>query len=154
MKYWEILLLKQRERGNDGWTIPFLIGSQQYLANKSNQGIASLVHDMATRRSIETCIRHCMGTQTFIAEIRKRKNSVYYPTFGSGEQTNLAVGIMSKSDLGEVIDQVIETLIDKFQDAIDNGRYSAEPNVDGRSVNWRDFSPDDITFIRDSFNSL
>lgn len=154
MEYWEILLIKQRERGKDGLTIPFLIGSQQYLPTNSNQDIAGLIRDMATSSSFETCIRHCMGTQTFIAEIRKQKNMVSYLKSSFGEQTNLSVGIMSKSDLGEDIDQVIENLVDKFQDTIDDERFSAEPNVNGRSVNWRELSPDDIKFIKDSFGSL
>lgn len=44
--------------------------------------------------------------------------------------TNLSIGIKLKSDLGEGIEQVIDNLIEKFQHAIDNERFSAEPNVD------------------------
>lgn len=154
MEYWEILLKKQRERGKNGLTIPFLLGSQQYLPANSNQDITGLIQDMATRSSFETCIRHCAGTQTLIVEIRRQKNAVYYLKSNCGELTNLSVGIISKIDLGERIDQVIENLIDKFQDAINVERFSAEPNVDGRSVNWREFSSDDIKFIKASFDSL
>src|SRR5690242_16394422 len=101
MEYWEILLIKQRERGKDGLTIPFLIGSQQFLKNNNEkQNIRDLIHDIAQSDSFETCIRHCMGTQTLIAEIRKAKNVVYYPTNNTEEQKNLSVGIMSKTDLG------------------------------------------------------
>jgi hypothetical protein len=79
---------------------------------------------------------------------------VYYPLDNSQEQKNLSIGIMSKADLGEDTDKVIEALIEKFQDTIDAERFSAKPNVDGRSVNWTEFSEDDIQFIKDSFKSL
>lgn len=154
MEYWEILLLKHRERGKDGLTIPFLIGSQKYLCNNPNQDIAGLINSMATSTAFETCIRYCMGTQTMIAEIRKQKNMVYYVQSPTGEPTNLSIGIMSKDDLGDNIVQLSESLADKFQDAIEAERFSAEPNVDGRSVHWREFTFEDIQFIEDSFNSF
>ena len=45
-KYWEILLEKQRERGKDGLTIPFIIGSQNYLSyNHHHQNITELIYD-------------------------------------------------------------------------------------------------------------
>lgn len=154
MEYWEILLMKQRERGKDGLTIPFLIGSQRYLSTTSDQGIAVLIQNMAINKSFETCIRYCMATQTLIAEIRKQENMVYYPKSNSGARTNLSIGIMLKHELGEDVDRLIECLVEKFQHPIDDGLFSAEPNVDGRSVNWQKFSPNDIKFINDSFASL
>lgn len=153
MKYWEVLLVKQRERGKDGLTIPFLIGSQQYASSKLNYGINSLIQDMAASKTFETCIRYCMGTQTLIAEIRKTKNAVYYVQ-NNGELTNISIGIMSKADLGLEIDQVIENLIDKFQTPIQANQFSAEPNVNGRCVNWKEFSTEDIQFIKESFSLL
>ena len=73
-KYWEILLEKQREKGKDGLSIPFIIGSQNYLPKNSyKQNISELINDIVSSDLFEICIRFCMGTCTFIAEIRKEK---------------------------------------------------------------------------------
>ena len=58
MEYWEILLKKQRERGKNGLTIPFLLGSQQYLPANSNQDITGLIQDMATRSSLNLIVEN------------------------------------------------------------------------------------------------
>lgn len=154
MKYWEILLTKHRERGKDGLTIPFLIGSQQYLKSDEIQDIPGLINEMANRENFETCIRYCMGIQTLIAEIRKPKNEVFYVIGSNTESTNLSIGISFKEDLGENLDSIIKTLVDKFQPRIDSGLYSAEPNVDQRRANWQKYSEEDIQFIKNSFNEF
>ncbi|WAC39239.1 hypothetical protein [Pedobacter sp. SL55] len=153
MKYWEILLIKQQERGKDGLTIPFLIGSQKYFSSEVSYNINSLIQEMAISKTFETCIRYCMGTQTLIAEVRKEKNAVYYVK-DNQEVTNISIGVMSKGDLGLELDQVIENLIDKFLIPIKDNQFSAEPNVNGRCVKWNKFSTQDIQFIRDSFNTF
>lgn len=77
MKYWQVLLQNHRGKGKDGLTIPFLIGSQNYLPNSSNpQTISELIKDMVNHDSFEKCLRYCLGTKTFIIEISKGKNAV------------------------------------------------------------------------------
>lgn len=156
MKYWEILLRKQRERGKDGLTIPFLVGSQKFLPERlSRQNINDLIRDIATSNSFETCLRYCMGTQTLIFEIKKSNNVVYYPKYNDQLQANLSVGIMLKNDLGESVENLIDKLTEKFQDPINKELFSAEPNVNERRVEWREFTTDDdIPFIKKSFESL
>ena len=156
MKYWELLLTKQRERGKDGLTLPFLIGSQDYLPETHiRQNIEDIILDIVFSKTFETCIRYCMGTQTFILEIRKPKNSVYYPTYKNTEQSNLSVASFSKKDLGDNIDTLIDFLRENFQDKIDEGLFSAVPNTYERTANWTAFSiEDDIPFIESSFKFL
>ncbi|REA63415.1 hypothetical protein DSL64_02920 [Dyadobacter luteus] len=154
MKYWEILLTKQRERGKDGLTIPFIIGSQQYLSTSSNQDISELILDMAGNYSFETCIRYCIGTQTLIAEIRNPGNNVYYLETNNGEKTNLSIGVLILDDIGINLQDAIEKFVEKFKAPIDRLTFSAEPNVDSREVNWQAFTEEDIKFVEDSFSSL
>ncbi|SHM79305.1 hypothetical protein [Flavobacterium xanthum] len=151
-KYWEILLEKHREKGKDGLTIPFIIGSQNYLENNSyKQNISELIYDIVSSNLFEVCIRYCITTNTFIAEIRKEKNGCYYPKIDNNEQNKLSVGIYHKTDFGESIKELIEYLIDKFQNPIDNKTYSAEPNTYERTVQWNEFSEKDKIFIKKCF---
>ncbi|WP_158618336.1 hypothetical protein [Flavobacterium bomense] len=151
-KYWEILLKKHRDKGKDGLTIPFIIGSQNYLPNNSyKQNISELIYDIVSSNLFEICIRFCMGTNTFIAEIRKERNVCYFPKINNNEQNKLSVGIYHKNDFGESIKELIENLIEKFQNPIDNKTYSAEPNTNERTAKWNKFSAEDKIFIKECF---
>jgi hypothetical protein len=146
-------LIQQRERGCDGLTLPFLIGSQEYLPETNDkQSIRDLILDMTEKNSFETCLRFCMGTQTFIFEIRKSANAVYFPTMNQSEQDGLSVALFHNSQFGDTVEELIEELEDLFQDPIQSSEFSAEPNVEERAVKWRKFSEDeDIPFIKNSF---
>lgn len=151
-KYWEILLEKQREKGKDGLSIPFIIGSQNYFPNNSyKQNISELIYDIVYSDLFEICIRFCMGTNTFIAEIRKEKNVCYFPKINNNEQKKLSIAIYHKNDFGESIEGLIENLIEKFQNPIDSKTYSAEPNTYERTVKWNNFSEEDTLFIENCF---
>ncbi len=150
-KYWEILLEKQRERGKDGLTIPFIIGSQNYLSYHHHQNITELIYDIISSDLFEVCIRYCTGTSTFIAEIRKEKNVCYFPKINNEYQNKLSVGIYHKNDFGESIEELIGNLIEKFQNPINVRTYSAEPNTYERTVKWNKFSEEDRIFIENCF---
>lgn len=155
MKYWEILLSKQQERGKDGLTLPFLIGSQNYLpVTYTHQCIGELIRDMVSSDAFETCIRYCMGTATLVFEIRKKRNFVYYPTHNFNAQNNLSIGFHLKNELGEDTGELIENLIDKFQSVIDKELFSAESNMYERAATWVCLSNEDVEFIESSFMSL
>ncbi len=156
MKYWEILLKEQRERGKSGLSIPFLIGSQRYLHFKGSkeQTISELIVDISQNTSFETCLRYCMGTQTLILEIRKTKNAVYFPKYYAVEQLNLSVAV-SFDNLGDSVEKITKELESRFQEPIDKELFSAEPNADGRTVVWKEYTVDkDIPFIKNSFDKL
>lgn len=155
MKYWEVLLQNHLEKGKDGLSIPFLIGSQKYLPDSFNhQTIRELIEEMIYHDTFEKCLRYCLGTQTFIIEIRKEKNAVYYPQINKQEQANLSVGLFYRKDFTDDVDKLIQELQIRFQEPIDIGLFSAEPNVDSRSVKWNNFSGREIWFIKNSFTTL
>jgi hypothetical protein len=153
MKYWEMLLTNQRKRGRDGLTIPFIIGSQKYLPeNHVRQNIKDLILDLTTKSSFETCLRFCMGTQTFILEIKKPKNITYSPTLNQNEQEGLSIAVFDRTRFGNSVEEVIEKTQELFQQTIDAEKFSAEPNVEERTVKWGVFSAnEDIPFIKSSF---
>lgn len=153
MKYWEILLLAQEKRGNSGLTIPFIIGSQEFLENNLNQDIEQLVIDIITNSSFEICLRYCMNIQTFILEKRRPKNNVIYLTYNLEEQVKLSLSNFSKDDFGKDIIDTITILKNMFQDTILIRKYSAETNV-YRIPSWTYFTKDDKEFILQSFEDL
>jgi hypothetical protein len=151
-KYWEILLEKQHEKGKDGLSIPFIIGSQDYLPNNNyRQNINELINDIVSSDKFEICLRYCTGTSTFILEKRKDKNVCYFPKTNNKEQNKLSVGIFHKNDFGETIEELIRNLIEKFQDPINNETYSAEPNTYEKKVKWNKFSEEDRIFVKECF---
>lgn len=155
MKYWEILLQKQRERGKSGLTIPFIIGSQSYISETSQiQNVRELILDMIKTDSFIKCLRYCMGTKTFIIEIKKDRNAIYYPRIDEKEQKNFSIGLFDKKIFTEDSEKMILELESRFQEPIEKGFFSAVPNVNDREVNWEKFSKDDISFIKMAFEDL
>lgn len=154
MRYWEILLDQQKKRGRAGLTLPFIIGSQYYIKQENLEySIESLLIDIIENSSSEICIRHCIATQALIFEIRHTRNAVYFPLYADKEQNNLSVSVSSKIDLGENVEMITDKLKDRYQDIINEKMYSAEPNVNERYANWREFSIEDKIFINECFNT-
>ena len=154
MKYWEILLLAQKERGKSGLTIPFLIGSQQFInGDYIFQNIEDLIIDIVNNANFEICLRYCFGTHTFILEKRNPKNNVIYLNYNNAAQLNLSLSLFSKDDFGNNIENLILRLEIMFQEIIDEEKYSAKPDVHDREPNWTSYtSDDDIPFILENFN--
>ena len=149
--YWKILLSKQQERGKRGFTLPYLIGSQTYLPSHcGRQDIKELVEDMVKNDSFETCIRYCLDTNAIIAEIRNPKNVVKYPKFKNCEQTQLSIPI-SENSHGETVEELIESLIEEYQDKIGTNKYSATRDNQERETKWGSFNSIDEKFIKESF---
>tara|TARA_R110001632_G_scaffold150788_1_gene268283 strand:- start:38 stop:523 length:486 start_codon:yes stop_codon:yes gene_type:complete len=156
MKYWEILLREQRERGKSGLTIPFIIGSQRYLPAETmkEQTISDLIVEISKNDSFETNLRYCMDVQTLILEMRKAKNAVFFPKYKNVAQKNLSVAL-SFDNLGNSLEEIIPELESKFQEPIEKGLFSAKPNADGRTVVWKEYAEDeDIPFIKNAFQKL
>ena len=156
MKYWEILLREQREKGKSGLTIPFIIGSQRYLRAESlkEQTISDLIVEISKNDSFERNLRYCMDVQTLIFEIRKAKNAVFFPKYNNITQKNLSVAV-SFDNLGNSLEEIISELESKFQEPIAKGLFSAKPNADRRTVVWKEYAKDeDIPFIKNAFHKL
>lgn len=152
MKYWEKLLIAQKKRGLSGLTIPFLIGSQEFLKNcRDFQSIKDIVIDIVEFSSFEVNLRYCMTLNTFILEQRNLKNKIYFPTYKNKAQRNLSIAIISKDDFGETIEEVIANLEERFSQIILNKTYSADSNAEERKTIWKNFSEhSDITFIKEN----
>lgn len=150
-EYWKILLRKQQERGKKGFTLPYLIGSQIYLPlTHKRQDIKELVEGMVKNDSFETCIRYCLDTNAIISEIRNPMNVVKYPKFKNVAQNQLSIPIMENNH-GETVEELIGELIEKYQDKIDAGKYSATRSIDDRETKWDVFSQSDERFIKQCF---
>lgn len=59
-KYWQKLLREWRSHGRAGFSIPYIIGSQQYLpANHSSQDIEELITDIIETGDETILLRYC-----------------------------------------------------------------------------------------------
>jgi len=154
MDYWKILLVEQRNRGRSGFTIPFIIGSQNYLSEEyPRQKIESLLIDMLSNDSFITCVRYCSDTNELIFEIEKENLPVIYPIYKGLSQTNFSISIANK-DLGSTSEEIIETIIEKFQPYVNKGLYSVKNRECSRDSVWGDFSESEIEFINKCFSKI
>jgi hypothetical protein len=65
--YWERLLREWRKQGRDGFSIPFVIGSQKCLpASHKIQGIGDLIMDIALNQHCSVYILYCNTIQDII----------------------------------------------------------------------------------------
>lgn len=150
-KYWEILLIKWRERGQDGLTIPFIIGSQKYLPTQhSHQEIEGLIVDIATSNGTEIYVSYCMNIKEIILGVRDNSKKAivgHFPPFEGQNQTKLFLTSFV-SDLGNDVKSVAWALKEHFQGHIDSANFSK------RNGEWTDYSGKDSAFIKDCFNSI
>ena len=147
-KYWQKLLIKWRENGRDGFSIPFIIGSQRYLpSGHKHQGIRELIVEMATNNQIEVYLKYCLTINDIILGVRdETKNQIpgFFPILNGCSQTGFFV-TKFHSDLGNTTEEIIEALVDKYQDFIKNEEYSMNNRERGG------FSGEEETFINECF---
>ena len=152
MKYWEKLLLSQRIKGKDGLTIPFLIGSQNFLNTDEKDNIEKLFINILMNGSFEITLRFCINIQTLILEKRKPQNAIYFPKFNHNEQSKFSVAIGLKNELWNNVENIIIELENQFQSKIEQNKFSAQSNLYERTAQWGKFSDsEDIPFIKESF---
>ncbi len=156
MEYWEKILKSQRGRGKSGLTIPFIIGSQHFLKQKKYEyDIFQLIFEIVEKGTFEVTLTLCPDIHTLILEIKKPYKNVYYPKINGNEQTNLSVAINLIDEFGDTIENIISKLVEKFQDKINNGEFSAKNSQDQREAIWGSFSEiEDYPFIIKSLNEL
>jgi hypothetical protein len=155
MKYWNVLLKKQREQGKDGLTLPYLIGSQNYLTgNFQRHGITELIEDILSDDLFEVNVRYCMNICALIFEIKKDKNVAYFPAFNGKKQDRLSISISLRDEIGETVNSLTSVLTEMYQDKINQNLFSAKPHPNERSALWNKFSTEDETFIRECFRHL
>lgn len=148
-KYWETLLIKWREKGKDGFTIPFLIGSQQYLSNNENQNIKELIIDIIENSKHEIYIAFCMNINDLILGIRdnsKQKIKGSFPKFRENPQSKFFLTDFL-DDLGQDVESIIDKLTIKYEKQIKNKQYS----INNRKIGHYDV--DEIEFIKTCLKS-
>ena len=156
MEYWKKILKSQRGRGKSGLTIPFIIGSQHFLKQKKYEyDISQLIFEIVEKGTFEVTLTLCPDIHTLILEIKKPYKNVYYPKFNGNEQTNLSVAINLIDEFGDTIENIISKLVEKFQDKIINGKFSAKNSQDQREAIWGSFCEiEDYPFIIESLNEI
>mgnify|MGYP003609718845 CR=1 FL=1 len=149
MKYWQKLLIQWRENEKrDGFTIPYIIGSQQYLSERNNiQDLEDLILDIAHENSTEVYIKFCFTTGELILGIyddSKTHIPGKYLRFENGIESNLFLTDFSK-ELGNTIEEVILELHDRYQKYIDQQQYSKNDKE------WGDYVLNEYNFIKNCF---
>lgn len=143
-QYWEILLSKWRENGRDGFSIPFLIGSQQYLTNNTNQEVSELLIDIINNSNQEIYLSYCMNINDLILGVRddsKKRIKGFFPQFNGKEQNKFYLTDFVK-DLGDNVETIIVNLTEKYSEQINKKQYSINNRTSG------DFSESEIEFIK------
>lgn len=110
MKYWQILLINWRKNEKrDGFTIPFILGSQKFSTNRTyTQDAEDLILDIANEESTQIYIKFCLNTGELILGIYdESKNNIpgKYLKFENGSESNLFLTDFSK-ELGNTVEDV------------------------------------------------
>ncbi len=147
-KYWERLLIEWRALGRDGLTIPYIIGSQQFLLTTHiNQNIEELLIDIASNKECEVYITYCMNINEIILGIRdssKRKIAGHFPPLEGKDQSKLFLTSFVEN-LGTDVESICLSLTVKFQGHIDGKHFSK------RGDEWVEYSTGEKEFIRSCF---
>ncbi|HEY5326097.1 MAG TPA: hypothetical protein VIJ27_03790, partial [Mucilaginibacter sp.] len=149
-KYWQVLLTKWRKQGNDGLTIPFIIGSQKYLPGSGiRQTIDDLIVDIAVSTEFEVYLNYCLTINDLILAVRDDKK-LRIPVKNVVYNNNTSSFFISTflDDMNNDITSVTAVLCDKYQQYVDTGNYSINDNERGY------FTSDEIAFIKLCFHEL
>jgi hypothetical protein len=150
-EYWQILLKKWRDQGNDGLTIPYVIGSQGYLPSEHDkQNIRELIESIVTNETTVIYIKYCLYIKAIIIGIFDESKGHIpgsFPNYKNNPQDKFFLTNFL-SDLGTDIDSIIESLIEGFQVHINNEEFSIN------NQEWGPFEPSEEKFISDTYASL
>ncbi|MCU0421657.1 MAG: hypothetical protein MUC81_02510 [Bacteroidia bacterium] len=150
MQYWEALLIKWRSKGRDGLTVPFIVGSQQFLPNTHrSQNIEDLLVDIIVRNRLKVTIKYCITIEDIILEAYDPNKELAgtFPSFRGMSQQNL---FLTKflDNLGRNCEEVISSLSEKYTDLIQRNEVSKNNRIRG------DYEPNEKYFIRECFSTL
>lgn len=139
-----------RKLGRDGFTIPFIVGSQKFLGETNEvQDIKELITDIIQNEELVVCIKYCWTTDDIVLEIlyEKKKLVGYFPPYMGAIQSKLFLTSFIK-DLGTDCESIISSFIEKYQNYIDKGEFSKNERHRG------DYLPEETIFIKKSFANL
>lgn len=135
MRYWQTLLTEQKKKGKKGFTIPFIIGSQNYLPdNFPRQDVERLIIDIATNSLLTVFLKYCLDTDDLILEIKSPSALGTNPDFNKKPQTSLFISNFN-NDFGDTIEAIAKNLYNKYQPYVSSKQYSKNGGSRG------DFSP-------------
>ncbi len=144
-KYWEILLKKWRAKNMDGFSIPYIIGSQNYLTKNPQQQIADLIMEVANGH-IEVYMMYCWTTNELILGIRDdSKFKIAGKFYKLNDVDSKLFQTKSIADLGDDLSLVIIELIEKYERDINKGNYSSNNRELGG------FISSEVEFIQECF---
>ena len=150
-RYWQLLLTNWRNQGKNGLTIPFIIGSQNYLTlNFVRQDIRRLIVDVIENKEFPVYITYCQDVNDLIICKRdksKERIAGRFPSF-LGQEQDKFFQTMIVYNLGDSVEEIIESLTIKYQEIIDRQEYSIHDRIRGN------FSSTDRSFIENSFVAL
>ena len=148
-KYWHRLLTQWRNDGRDGFTIPYVIGSQKYVpTNHAHQNIEQLLIDIVNNREDEIYIKYCITTQDIILGIRdETKINIpgEFPPFNGTPQSKLFLTSFL-TDLGSNVESIILKLKERYEEHIDSEKFSINDRVRGY------YLEEEIDFIRNCYS--
>ncbi len=147
-KYWQKLLIEWRAKGRDGFSIPYIIGSQQYLPeDHPTQNIEGLIAEIIDTNEDSILLKYCFNIGDLILQISNgphNKNAYRYPSFRGGSQSVIKVGNFI-DDLGDTMEDLISILKERYEGFIAAGEVSINEGERG------DYSADEKAFVRDCF---
>lgn len=148
MKYWEELLTAWRAQGKTGFSIPFIIGSQQYLPqNHVRQGIGELLTDIATSDSIQVYLSYCYIMNDFIlAELDDAHcpENGFFPSLENVSQDRFYVSAFL--ELETDLQSISNKLTERLEHYVQNEQYSSNEGERGS------YTPSEVAFIKRCFS--
>lgn len=146
-KYWQKLLIEWRNQGNDGLTIPYIIGSQQFLQTSSNQTINDLILDIVHNDQIQVYLTYCQTVNSLILGYRDESKKQIKGSFPNcyGKPQSMFYLSSFLTDLGDEVEIIIERLREKFQECIELRKYS----INHRE--WGRYTQSEIDFMNRCF---
>ncbi len=148
-KYWLALLTEWRKNGRDGFTIPFIIGSQKYLSDNPKQDIKALIMSIIKNEEQEIYLKYCFSIEDIVMGIRDDTKILlqgHFPLFKDSNTQSKLFLTAFLNDLGENVETIISSLSDRYQNYIDKEEFSKNDRQRG------DYSANESQFIRRVFS--
>ncbi|MGZ4089093.1 MAG: hypothetical protein ACXVNO_00115 [Bacteroidia bacterium] len=143
--YWQILLKKWREEGNDGLTLPFIIGSKSKLTKgQEKQTIKELITDIIVNEEDTFYIKYCMNVEAIIIGVwdtTKTNNAGQFLNSAGIAQNKLFITKFLVDEWKSDLQVGIQDLEDRYGDKINMGDYSINQRV------WGPYNASDLNFI-------
>ena len=149
--FWNNLLVAWRKNGNEGLTLPYMIGSQQYLENNHEKmNINALIIDIASNKNgpiifynyCDTIGENVLG----VLDDSYKEMKGIFPTY-QGLQQNLFFRADSVKYSGETVEEIIENMNTTYQQRLINNEFSYNAGK------WGDYTESEKKFIKLNINN-